>query len=127
MSNNAASGRKRILVVDDSKFIVAAVGRTLKENGYDVIEAYNGSEAIDKAGKEAPDCMLLDLLMPEIDGLQVLKMLKEAGISIPAIILTADIQETTKKKCLESGAAAFLNKPPQGPEMIAAIRKVTGE
>lgn len=127
MSNTAGPSGKKILIVDDSRFILASVGKTLREHGYNVIEAGNGLEAIEKTGTEKPDCVLLDLLMPGIDGLGVLEKFKTAGLDIPVIILTADIQETTRKKCLESGAAGFLNKPPQAEEMLAAIRKVTGE
>ena len=127
MSDPAGSGKKKILVVDDSRYIVASVSKTLREHGYTVIEATGGLEALEKARTEKPDCMLLDLLMPDIDGLRVLAGLKEEGLPVPAIILTADIQETTRKKCIEAGAAGFLNKPPRGDEMLAAIRKVTGE
>ena len=123
----SGKGKKKILIVDDSRFILASEGKALREYGYDVIEANNGIIAIEKAQAESPDCILLDLLMPDIDGLEVLTRLKAAGISIPTIVLTADIQETTRKKCLELGAADFLNKPPLAEIMITAIRKVTGE
>ncbi len=127
MSNPSGSAKRKILVVDDSQFITAAVGKTLRENGYDVIEANNGFLAIDKARTDSPDCILLDLLMPEIDGLEVLARLKKQGMTIPVIILTADIQDTTKKRCLEAGAADFLNKPPKAEEMLSAIKRLTGE
>lgn len=127
MSDPAVTGKIKILVVDDSRYIVASVGKTLREQGFAVIEANGGVEALEKAHHDKPDCLLLDLLMPDLDGLQVLARLRETGLSIPVIILTADIQETTRKKCIESGAAGFINKPPRTDEMLEAIRKVTGE
>lgn len=127
MGETPGSKKKKILIVDDSRFILAAEGKTLRENGYDVIEADNGLLAVEKARAENPDCILLDLLMPGIDGLEVLTRFRESGILAPAIILTADIQDTTRKKCIESGAAAFLNKPPRPEVMLEAIRKATGE
>ncbi|MDY6964445.1 MAG: response regulator [Halobacteriota archaeon] len=114
----------RILVVDDSMLIRQIVKKALKTEGHEVIEASDGVEALEKAVAEKPECIFLDILMPEMDGFGVLEKLKEKGLSIPVIVLSADIQETTKTKCFELGVADFLNKVPKEDEMLGALQKV---
>lgn len=124
--NPAADKKARILVIDDSKLSRTMVGKTLKENGYEVTEAINGREALLKVGTDEPDCILLDLLMPDMSGFDVLSTLKTGGVKIPSIILTADIQQTTRKRCLDLGAVDFINKPPLESDLIGAIEKALG-
>jgi CheY-like chemotaxis protein len=123
MGGPAANRQAVILIVDDSKLILSMVGKTLRNNGYAVITAGGGLEAITKASAEKPDCIILDLLMPELSGFDVLSVLQTRGFSIPIIVLTADIQETTKKKCLALGAFDFLNKPHGEKDLIATVEK----
>ncbi len=110
-----------ILVADDSWLTRQMVGKVLKSEGYDIIEAVNGTEAVDTAETRSPDCVLLDLLMPELDGFGVLQAFAEKELPIPVIVLSADIQETSREKCLAMGATAIINKPPKNLELLGAI------
>lgn len=116
----------RILVVDDSLSARWIFVRMLKAGGHEVLEASSGRQAVKKTVSYKPDCMLLDLLMPEMDGFEVLNILKRKGLTIPVIVLSADIQETTRTKCLELGAVDFLNKPPEEAELLDAVKNVLG-
>jgi len=80
-----------ILIVDDSNTARAVMAKQLKTRGYDVIEARDGKEVLEKIKINNPDCMVLDLLMPEMDGLDVLKAMKNESLITPVIILSADI------------------------------------
>jgi len=111
----------KILVVDDSAFARLNICRILKSAGHEIFEAANGREGLDLAMALKPDCILSDLLMPEMDGIDFLAALKEQRIVLPVIVLTADIQETKKRQCLDFGAAGFLQKPPQKEELLAQI------
>ena len=72
----------------------------------------------------SPDCVLLDLLMPEMTGREVLQQIQQEGLGIPVIVITADVQTTTRHECLELGATAVLNKPRNAEELLAAVRSV---
>ena len=126
MSNPAGDKKAKILIVDDSKLIRTMVGKTLREKGYEVIEAINGREALLKVGTDKPDCILLDLLMPDMSGFDVLSTLKAGGLTVPSIILTADIQQTSKKKCQDLGAVDFINKPPHESDLLNSIERALG-
>lgn len=112
----------RILVADDSFLQRRMIGAALKEEGHECIEAVNGKDALEKAGTESPDCILLDLLMPEIDGFGVLDAMREKGMNIPVVIFSADIQDTTRAKCKELGVADFINKPINDDVLREAVR-----
>lgn len=116
----------RILIVDDAKVSRLTVGRILRADGHEVLEAVNGQEAVDMAVTHGPDCMILDLIMPGMNGLDVLTALKEKGVAAPVIVLTADIQETTRARCLELGAVAFINKFPDKDELTSRVQEVIG-
>ena len=112
----------RILIVDDSLFQRRIISASLKSEGYEVIEAVNGRDGLEKREKENPDLILLDILMPEMDGFEVLKKLQEKKNSIPVIMLTSDVQNTTRDECLSLGAKAFVNKPVKGDELLPVIK-----
>jgi len=111
----------RVLVVDDSRLSRKILADMIKQAGHEVLEAPNGCEAVKMVETEDLDCVFLDLLMPEMDGFGVLSSLREKSLSVPVTILSADIQETTKKRCLELGAFGFLNKPQKREEVLKAI------
>jgi len=111
----------KILIVDDSMFQRHAVGKVLKEAGHNVLEAENGRVALETTAAEAPDAMILDLIMPEYNGFDTLETLRKKGIQIPVFILTADIQQTTRQRCLDLGATAFLNKPLNKDELRGVL------
>ncbi len=110
---NPAKTKKKILVVDDEKDIVEMVSFNLKRNGYDVISAYNGLDAIALAEKELPDLILLDVMMPGIDGTEVTRRLKadQQLARIPIIMLTAKTEETDVVVGLRLGADDYVTKP----------------
>ncbi len=113
-----------ILIVDDSIFSRRALRKTLSSEGYQVLEAVNGRVGLEMIQKHQPDCVLLDMLMPELNGNEVLEALNEQGLDVPVIVVTADIQEHTQARCFELGAKAFLNKPPPNGELYQAIQTV---
>jgi CheY-like chemotaxis protein len=112
-----------ILIVDDAIFTRRVICKNLQKQGYETLEASHGKQALELLDSHTPDCILLDLLMPEMDGWQVLQALQDKNIKIPVIVLTADIQETSRQHCFELGALAVLNKPPKSEEMIEALQK----
>ena len=115
---------RKILVVDDSLFARMNICDMLKEAGYETLQAQNGREGLEKVLSEKPDCVLSDLLMPEMDGISFLTSLRAMEITTPVIVLSADIQDTKRKQCLELGTAGFISKPPQKIEILEMIGKV---
>ncbi len=112
----------RILVIDDSSFLRKMVCGWLKQANYEVLEAADGDEGLDKVASDQPDCILLDLAMPNLDGLEVLKALRERGCAIPVIVVTADVQKSTKQQCLDLGARTVINKPSNVEDLDHVIR-----
>ncbi|MDB9311994.1 response regulator [Spirulina sp. CS-785/01] len=110
----------QILIAEDANFSRAVLRRMLQEEGYDILEVGNGKQCLDILATESPDCLILDLLMPEVTGYEVLARLAQQGKTIPVLVVTADVQETTRQQCLALGAIAVLNKPPK-PEQIHEI------
>lgn len=101
----------QILVIDDSIYQRGQIRRALEPEGHELLEATNGREGLEMVDTSRPDCILLDLIMPETSGLEVLQILHDQRSNVPVIVLTADIQERTRQQCLELGATAFINKP----------------
>jgi CheY-like chemotaxis protein len=99
----------------------------LQEGGHETVEAADGRAGLVRAQQERPDCILTDLLMPEMDGITLLAALRELGSTLPIIVLTADIQESKRKQCQELGAAGFLPKPPQSKVLLALVEKVLAD
>lgn len=100
-----------LLIADDSMFQRFQATKVAKEIGFDIIEAKDGEECLLKARTLHPTVVLLDLNMPDPGGLAVMEVLSRELPEIRIVVLTADIQETTRSRCLELGAAGFLNKP----------------
>lgn len=113
-----------ILIIDDSAFMRGRIVEAVKKDGHRVMEAADGIAGLQMALSRNPDCIILDLIMPEMDGFSILKTLHEQGQRIPVIVVTADIQVSAQKQCLALGAAALLNKPPRENEFLAALREV---
>jgi DNA-binding response OmpR family regulator len=104
---------KKILVVDDEKDLVETISFRLKANGYTVVTAYDGLEAIDLARRDRPDLIILDLMLPKMDGYKVCALLKRDAryAAIPIIIFTARAQDEDISMGKEMGADAYLTKP----------------
>lgn len=111
----------RILVVDDEKEIVELEEVYLKEAGYEVIKAYNGKEALKCLEKEEIDLMILDIMMPGIDGLNVCRQMRE-NYRMPVIMVSAKGQEIDKINGLQSGADDYMVKPFSPLEMVARVQ-----
>lgn len=112
-----------ILVVEDAWLTRRVICKALQTEGYEILEASNGREGLEIARAQSPECIIVDLLMPELDGLGVLKALQEEELQIPTIVLTADFQESTRQDCLELGAMTVLNKPPNSAQLRAWVEK----
>ncbi len=119
-------GRKKALVVDDEQYITELIQFNLENNGFDVFTCDNGEDAIKKITEFMPNVILLDLMLPGIDGFEVCKILRtnEASSKIPIIMLTAKGEETDKVLGLELGADDYLTKPFSIRELIARIKAV---
>jgi CheY-like chemotaxis protein len=113
-----------ILIIEDSRFTRSSIAKALKANGYEVLEAENGALGLAMILKHSPDIVISDLLMPEMDGFELLETLRSQGSAIPVIIMSADIQETTRSRVLELGARTLLNKPFQGPALMEALQNL---
>jgi two-component system alkaline phosphatase synthesis response regulator PhoP len=118
--------KEKILIVDDEKDIVKMLDYNLKKEGFRTISAYDGEDALDMAAREHPDLIVLDLMLPGVDGLEVCKALKKESktASIPIIMLTAKTQELDKVVGLELGADDYVTKPFSPRELIARIKAV---
>jgi len=112
---------KKILVVDDEKPIVDILRFNLQKEGYGVIEAYDGEEAVRKAADHNPDLILLDVMLPKLDGFGACKKIREKQ-STPILMLTAREEEVDKVLGLELGADDYITKPFSVRELMARIR-----
>ncbi|NEO26773.1 MAG: response regulator [Kamptonema sp. SIO4C4] len=114
----------QILIAEDANFSRAVLRKMLRQAGYDILEVGDGQECLQVLATENPDCLILDLLMPQISGYQVLEKLAQQEKTIPVIVVTADVQETTRQHCLALGAIAVLNKPPNLEKIQALLQQV---
>jgi len=114
---------KNILVVDDEQKIVNIVKAYLEREGYTVVVAYDGRAALDLARKQAPDLIILDLMLPEISGWEVCRILR-AESNVPIIMLTARDEDTDKIVGLEIGADDYITKPFNARELVARVGAV---
>jgi two-component system, OmpR family, KDP operon response regulator KdpE len=114
---------KTVLVVDDESRMVEFIAMNLELEGFRVVRAANGSEALEKTTKEHPDLVLLDIMMPEMDGFETLQGLRETS-SVPVIFLTAKSEEVDRIKGLDLGADDYITKPFSPRELVSRIRAV---
>ncbi len=112
-----------ILVVDDEVSIIRFVSARLRKEGYEIITASNGEEALLRAEEENPTLVLLDIMMPKMDGFEVCRRLREWS-EVPIIMLSAKGEESDKVKCLDLGADDYVTKPFGGEELLARVRAV---
>jgi DNA-binding response OmpR family regulator len=112
-----------ILVVDDEKRIVRFIRLNLEQDGFKVISAFNGTEALEQVRRNLPNLVLLDVMMPDIDGFDVLKKIRLAS-SVPVIMLTAKGEEDDRIKGLELGADDYITKPFSPRELVSRVKAV---
>ncbi len=114
---------KRVLIAEDDREIVKVVRAYLERAGFNVLTAYDGREALLMARQERPDLVILDLMLPEMDGLDVCRHLRRES-DIPIIMLTARVEEADKLVGLELGADDYITKPFSPRELVARVRAV---
>ena len=120
---------KRILIVDDEVQLVELVKMRLEAAGYETVSAYDGQEGFDKAKKEKPDLIILDLMLPKMDGYKVCGLLKnDARYSkIPIIMFTARVQEEDVRLGKDLGAEEYVTKPFDPKILLSKIKELIGE
>ena len=111
----------RILIVDDNREIVDSLGKLLAYEGYEILTAYDGMEALEQLEKSQVDLILLDVMMPRLNGLSALMKIRE-NYKIPAIILSAKTEESDKVSGLMLGADDYISKPYNPAELIARVK-----
>lgn len=113
---------KKVLIVEDEQNIVDILSFNLSRDGYDTLEAYDGPTGLQLALEQNPDLVLLDLMLPGMDGFDVCKKIRESGSAIPIIMLTAREEETDKVLGLELGADDYITKPFSMRELLARVK-----
>jgi DNA-binding response OmpR family regulator len=114
---------RRLLLVDDDRSLASILATALEEEGYSVTQAANGLEGLRRFEDSAPDLVLLDVLMPEMDGLEVCRRIRRAS-KVPIILLTSRAEDVDKVTGLESGADDYVTKPFSTRELVARIRAI---
>lgn len=118
---------KNILIVDDAAFMRMMIKDILTKNGYNVVgEAENGTKAIEKYAEVKPDLVLMDITMPELDGIEALKKIKEADPAALIIMCSAMGQQAMVIESIQAGAKDFIVKPFQADRVLEAVKKVVG-
>lgn len=115
---------KKVLVVDDEQSIVTLLQYNLQQSGYEVITAMDGEEGKNLALSENPDLIILDLMLPKLDGIDVCKQLRQQKVSTPILMLTAKDEEFDKVLGLELGADDYMTKPFSPREVIARVKAI---
>jgi two-component system response regulator VicR len=113
--------RRTILIVDDDHSLVQLVGGILRKEGFDILTAFDGLEGLQKAREEQPDLVILDLVMPKLNGFQALEQLRMSS-NVPVIILTTECAVTTSRNALALGADDYIRKPFSARELAARVR-----
>jgi CheY-like chemotaxis protein len=111
----------RVLVIDDSEFVRRFLTDVLSEAGYEVTEAENGTSGLEHFQKKRPDLVLLDVLMPDIDGLEVLKRIRETADTLPVLIMTGDDPGWARRTCESYGATGFLSKTLYADKLVETV------
>ena len=114
---------RKILVVDDEERMVRFIRLNLEHDGFQVLEAYRGAQAMDRLRTGMPELVLLDVMMPDIDGFEVLRMIREIS-SVPVIMLTAKSEEDDRVHGLELGADDYITKPFSPRELVSRVKAV---
>ncbi len=121
-------GKKKILLADDEEDIKTVIKLYLESKGYDVVTSYDGLDTLDKVKAEKPDLILLDIMMPVINGFEVCKQLKadENTSHIPIVMLSAASHADSVEQAIEAGAVDYIMKPFEPPRIEAILKKILG-
>jgi DNA-binding NtrC family response regulator len=123
MSTTTRTNKPKVLIAEDEKVTRAAIVGLLRKDGMQVIEAVNGQEAIDLFLRESPDVVILDIMMPVVDGMETIGRMKEADENVPVIIATALTDAATAVETMKLGAYDYLVKPVEPGKMILTVRR----
>lgn len=117
----------KILVVDDAPFILRAIEDVLEAYGHEVYEATNGVDALDRYKEVGPDIVLMDILMPTLDGISATRKILEWNHAAKIIVITAVGKKGLEKECIEAGARNFIEKPFKNKELLHTIERVVDQ
>ena len=126
MINDVTRGRALVAVVDDEESIRKSLRRLLMAADLDALVYASGQEFLDALRERQPDCLVLDLQMPGLTGLEVQRTLMAAGVRFPTIIITAHDEPEARARCMAAGVAAYLCKPLHDEMLLDAIANVMG-
>lgn len=120
-------GSKKILIVEDQTYMIRLIQYNMENAGFDVDSVFNGEEAINYLHQNIPDLIILDLMMPKINGLEVLSSIRSdlKTRDLPVIILTARGQKIDETNSMEAGANLFMTKPFNPTELVEQVNKLT--
>jgi CheY-like chemotaxis protein len=113
-----------VLIIDDAAFSRRMLRKYLQIDGYEILEAANGAEGLEMIRSNRPGCVLTDLLMPGVSGIELLEQLQQEGWKVPVIIISADIQDSSRQQGMELGAIGFINKPAKEDEVRQAVKQI---
>ncbi len=114
----------KVLIIDDAKFTRTMLKKMIAEFGHETIEAENGREGLEKITSENPDLVLTDILMPEMEGTELLKLLRETNMDVKVIVISANIQDTIRDQCMNLGVSEFFGKPPDKEKLKKVIEGI---
>jgi two-component system chemotaxis response regulator CheY len=128
MDNGGGRMSKTIMTVDDSASVRQMVSFTLRQQGFETLEAANGSEALKKIGEEQIDMVITDINMPELDGISLIREIRQNPSCrfLPVIVLTTDGDPEKKQEGKKAGATGWIVKPFRPDQLVAVVRKVLG-
>lgn len=118
-----SNAKPKILLVEDEVDLVELLQTRLGNNGYDVDAAYDGKQAVEKVRRNRPDIIILDIMLPKMNGYEVCDIIKkDANLkNIPIVVLSARVQDADKKKAFEAGADAYITKPFDSADLMKAV------
>src|SRR6476661_10130565 len=125
MARSSDSFRASVLVVDDEAAIRDSLHMILEYEGYRVEEAASGSQALTRVGERAPDAIVLDIKMPEMDGLELLRAFRERGYDMPVLMISGHADVATAVEATRRGAYDFFEKPLQRERVLLSLRNAT--
>lgn len=112
----------RVAILDDDQSVRTAIGRLLRTSQMEVDAFATSIELFNAIERQPPNCIVLDLQMPGMDGIDVLRFLAQCGVHIPTIVITAHDEIATRNQCIGAGAVAYLRKPLDGDELLKTIK-----
>ena len=117
----------KVLVIDDSRLARCMTSDALSRGGFDVVQAVNGQRGLEAFAEHQPDCVVIDLLMPVMTGQEFIRRLREDDDSTPVLVLTSDIQDSSRIECESLGISKFLHKPVDKNQITEDVRNALSQ